>query len=238
MTPLTVRRKPLLSKTFLLKHQQINPVRQIAPRVTPMSLTQRLKQMQQIDNSSLLDLSHLQLEDFEGQLVGFGKFEHSTYQEAWKDQEWINFVASRFAKSTKETHRRMIRYVELKLEWHEANQTPIVRTPSTSGAPPNLAQQPPLVHQRGARAKTTAKAVAAPSTRAPVTTHLPDMESDEWEMDSVTFPSGYTASIPVDQDPNFLDMQERMTNMEHLMNRVIQHLDSQATRTPHEPTEP
>lgn len=217
----------LKDTSSLLEHQR---------RLNMSSLSNRLKQMQQVDMSTLSDLSHLRLGDFEEGVVGFGKYMTASYQEAWQDQEWISFVVSRFANSTKETHRRLIRYVELQLEWHESHQTPIMTSPGVSRQPTGLSHPVTNMSRLGSLPKAKPKAAAGRSTATsiavPVTTHLPDMESDWDELDSVTYHHGSMNPTPLSQDPNFQEMRERLLNMENVMGRVIEHLDRHASHTP------
>lgn len=194
-----------------------------------MSLSQRLKQMQQVDNSELSDLSHLPLADLHQEKVNFGqKYPGVTFQEAWKDQEWIQFVASRFSTSTKLAHRMLIRYIELQVDWHEVNNAAIPRVPpvesrtSTTG----LSRQMPVFPRLQAKSKAAPKAAAAHNIGGMVETHE---DPDDWELDSVMFQNGYTD--PTMTNPpglNMAEMQDRLLNMENVMNRMITHLEQQA----------
>ena len=74
----------------------------------------------------LTDLSHLSLTDLEQLKVSFGqKHLGHTFSQAWEDQQWINFMVSKYAESKVMSHRRLIRFVELKVEAHEAVQAVI-----------------------------------------------------------------------------------------------------------------
>ena len=55
-----------------------------------MSLTQRLKQLQQPESEAALpDLSHLRLEDLHQEKMDFqNKHRGETFAMAWKDQSW------------------------------------------------------------------------------------------------------------------------------------------------------
>ena len=191
---------------------------------TMASLSQRLKKMQVSDDSQLPSIDHLKLEDLESMKVSFGqKHSGSTFSEVWKkDQDWVSFVVNHYATSRKESHRLFIRYVELKLEWHEAN---MVSIPKVSPIESQGNQQMPVFTRLGAKSKAAPKAAADHSTGAGVITHLPDMEPEEWEISSQMYHPGSMNQSPVDQDPSFLEMRERLLNMENVMNRVIQHLE-------------
>ena len=79
-----------------------------------MSLTQRLKQLQQpIEEASLPDLTHLTLEDLHKEKVDFGnKHRGETFETAWKDQSWMEFISSHYSQSKHLPHRKVIRYIE------------------------------------------------------------------------------------------------------------------------------
>ena len=62
-----------------------------------MSLPQRLRQLQIPSNVTQESLAHLTLTDLNQEVVTFGqKYQGSTYEETWQDQEWIQFMASRY----------------------------------------------------------------------------------------------------------------------------------------------
>ena len=75
-----------------------------------------------------------------------------------EDQEWVQFMVSRYSKSTKESHRRYLRYVELKVEALEQSQETV---PSGSNPLGVL------------RSQAKAKAMARPIGN-PINTSLPD----------------------------------------------------------------
>ena len=90
------------------------------------SLLNRLKGLQAEVDVPLTDLSHLSLTDLEQEKVSFGqKHLGHTFSQAWEDQQWINFMVSKYAESKVMSHRRLIRLVELKVEAHEAAQAVI-----------------------------------------------------------------------------------------------------------------
>ena len=144
-----------------------------------MSLSNRLKNLQQVDHSTLSDLSQLTLDDLHQEKVTFGeKHMGKTFQEVWKDQNWIHFVASRYGKSAKAAHRLLIRYIELMVEHHETQQLPILVDPNADDQlPVSLAQgQRPAVIHVTPKAKAKPLAQTRSMTVGPIEAHLPDME--------------------------------------------------------------
>ena len=94
------------------------------------SLLNRLKGLQAEVDVPLTHLSHLSLTDLEQEKVSFGqKHLGHTFSQAWEDQQWINFMVSKYAESKVMSHRRLIRFVELRVEAHEAAQAVIPALP-------------------------------------------------------------------------------------------------------------
>ena len=180
-------------------------------------LAQRLRQLQMPVQVEVEDLSHLTLKDLSGEILTFGqKHNGKTFAEAWTDQEWVTFMATRYAQSTKLAHRRFLRYVELKLDQHESQQTGIPLIPADS------APVEPMHH--AAKAKMGAKAKAKPmASSQPV--YLPDMEG-EWAMEPGPYPSQTTTSSQM--TPEVHALQQKMLHMENAMLRIMNHLESQA----------
>ena len=192
--------------------------------IVPMSLSQRLKNLQQEDNTGLSDLTQLQLSDLHHEKVQFGeKHLGKTFSQAWEDQQWINFIAAKYSKSTKMAHRRLIRYIELKVEQHEATQEPIRVVP-----PPESqvfqSQQHPINPRVAARPKAKAHPASHPGPSTAV--YLPDMDTEGWELGMGMSQNGYMENTS--NNPDVVAMQARMLNMETALGRVIQHLETQA----------
>lgn len=120
------------------------------------------------------------------------------------DQGWIMFVAQRFHDSPKEEHRRMIRYIELKVTEVEENQ----------------AQRPVLprgIYATRAKAKAKAASRAASSELPSVTEALSSNMDDAEELVSEPDPS-YSVIMTSNQE-----LQERVQFLESALHQVIQH---------------
>lgn len=183
------------------------------------SLSQRLSQMQIHVAVQVEDLSHLPLEELSPELINFGqKHRGKSFHDTWKDQEWVTWMVSHFGNSTKTAHRRFLRYVELKLDHHEAQQLPIPVVPQDS--------QPMTSSSAHGAAKSAGPSPGMIAEKAkirpqhPGSVHLPDMEDAGWALEPGTYALG-----TMNQDPNMEAMQQRMLNLENALTRVIHHLE-------------
>ena len=177
------------------------------------SLSQRLRSLQIPATTTVESLAHLRLEDLETEVISFGqKHQGHTYLEAWADQEWIHFMINRYQGSTKESHRRLLRFVELKIEQMEQMQTVVPRV--SQG---NMSERPK------ARPKPVAKSLATP-------TSLPDGIEEDWDVESETFFPVTTTYAANQMNEEVHALKTRMLNMENALTRVIQHIEDQAIR--------
>jgi hypothetical protein len=186
------------------------------------SLSQRLLQMQTHVAIQVEDLSHLTLEELHTEAISFGqKHRGQSFQETWKDQEWVSWMVSHYGHSTKTSHRRFLRYVELKLDHHEAQQLPIPVVPqdslpmTSSGAKGSAKSAGPSPGMIAAKAKIR--------PQHPGLVHLPDMEDAGWALEPGTYTQG-----TMNQDPNMEAMQQRMLNQENALTRVIQQIEAKS----------
>lgn len=133
------------------------------------SLSNRLRALQIPATTTVESLEHLRLEDLAGETILFGqKHQGRTYLEAWEDQEWAQFMINRYQGSTEESHRRFLRFVELKIEQLEQAQTVLPPHQPLSGQ-----------NRPKAQAKPMAKSLATP-------TSLQD-GVDDWDVESEMF---------------------------------------------------
>ena len=174
-----------------------------------MSLSQRLRAIQISAAMPLVSLDQATLEDLSQEVITFGQAHmNQTYEQAWEDQEWVQFMVKRYQNSSKEAHVRFIKFVELKVNQIESLQEPVMPATRASGA-----------------VMPTAKPKAAPKSmgrRQPV----PDSEVD-WDVepemyDPLTMSSHQSASTE-----EFVALQQRVLKMEQALTSVVQHLDRQ-----------
>jgi hypothetical protein len=181
------------------------------------SLSSRLRALQIPATTTVESLEHLRLEDLAGETISFGqKHQGRSYLEAWEDQEWVQFMINRYQGSTKESHRRFLRFVELKIEQLEQAQHVV----------------PPRQHLSGqnrpkAQAKPMAKSLATPIS-------LQD-GIDDWDEESEMFIPVTTTYVQGQTSEEVHALQTRMLNMENALTRVIQHIEEQAVQIMNNP---
>ena len=204
------------------------PVFCLTPTVqhpTMTSLSQRLAQMQTQVAVQVEDLSQVTLEELSPELVDFGqKHRGQSFQETWKDQEWVSWMVKHYGASTKTAHRRFLRYVELKLDHHEAHQLPIPVIPQDS-LPMTASNVRGSAKADGPSPRMiAAKAKTRPLSQSSV--HPPDMEDAGWALE----PGTYTHET-MSSDHSVEAMQQRMLHLENALSRVIHHLEMTAVQT-------
>jgi hypothetical protein len=189
-----------------------------------MSLLARLKAVQTEVEVPLTDLSQLTLAELKTEVVSFGqKHQGETYETAWEDQGWINFMVSKYGTSKVLSHRRLIRFVELMVEHHERTSTRVPVLPPPESVAGGYALIGELSRRRSIRARAKAKAMS--TVPSGVTEPIPLDQEEELEFEM--FNQGTTATTPLHQDPEFTALQDRILNMENALGRVIKHLEDQ-----------
>ena len=205
-------------------HQETDPVN--APSLAVMSMSQRLSKLYQEVTVKGEDLSHLTLEELSAEKIKFGeKHQGATMEHVWRtDPEWIRFMVNRYETSVKPEHQRLMKFVELKLKYHEENQLPVRVPKAKSTAAPMTSRRQP-------------KCKAAPRTPIEVDeaeiSDLQLIESDAtWEnMSHIEMSNPETmplTDLNQQHAEEFQALQTRMLNMENALSRVIRHLEDQA----------
>ena len=130
-------------------------------------------------------------------------------------------MVSKYAKSKVTSHCRLIRFVELKVEAHEAAQAVIpVLPPKESQA--SAAETADHSGRRFIQPKAKADAGGFPVPRI-IAMDEELQELAEFEMySSGTIPP---VPMPLSGDPDFQAMTERMLHMETALTKVIRHLE-------------
>ena len=181
-----------------------------------MSLLARLKAVQTEVEVPLTDLSQLTLSELKTEVVSFGqKHAGETFETAWEDQSWINFMVAKYGTSKVLSHRRLIRFVELMVEQHERTSTRVPVLPP----PESVAGGYALIGELSGRRSIRAKAKAMSTVPSGVTEPIPLDQDEEQEFEM--FNQGTTATTPLHQDPDFTALQDRILNMENALGRVI-----------------
>ena len=197
-----------------------------------MSLIARLKNLQQTAEPVIPDMSDQTIESLENLTIEFGqKHKGKKYHEAWTDQEWVQFMVTRYSKSSNPDHQRFLKYVELMIVFHEESQLPITMNPI---ADRGIVTGHPTVHGHPVpKAKAKAKGQARTmgyNVHMQVPNHLPDLDpaDSEWENHSMMYQTEFIPENLVSQSPGFQAMSQRLLHMENALQRVIGHLEHQA----------
>jgi hypothetical protein len=189
------------------------------------SLINRLKTLQEETPVELPDLSALTLADLAKERVSFGqKHVGDTYEKAWEDQQWINFMVSKYGSSKVLTHRRLIRFVELKVEEHEQAQKAIPVMPPRD----SLAGYTDETSDHSGNRSILPKVQAQPAARYARYTGPPVPVEEEAELEFEMYKTGIMDPPPLSQDPDFQAVQQRLLNMEDALTKVIRHLEDRA----------
>jgi hypothetical protein len=163
------------------------------------SLCQRLKQIQVPTETVKMDFSHLSLNQLEETRVDFGQA-HSgkTYREMWVNhQDWILWFTGRYEKSGKESHQKMLYYIQLMIEKAEMNGTNV---PLTKGTAP-----------KSSMAMTKAKAMPKRAMQPPVeATSVWDATEEEYEIFTEEAEMGLSVAAPEGNNPDVSHLEHRM----------------------------
>jgi hypothetical protein len=198
-----------------------------------MSLGNRLKNLQLAAEPVIPDLSDQTISSLENLTINFGqKHKGKKFHEVWADQEWVLFMANRYAKSGNPDHQKFLKYVDLMVTHHEEQQlpitmngSPVITGPGTGGVSQTIHGQP----KAKAKAKSMPRAMGY-NVPMQVPNHLPDLDpaDSEWESHSMAYQMEYMPENLISQSPEFQAMSQRLLHMENALQRVIGHLEHQA----------
>lgn len=186
-----------------------------------MSLSQILRRLATQAPVTLPSLDHLTLEELATETIAFGqKYKGHQHQDTWQDQEWIQFMVSRYQNSSKEEHRRFLKYVELQVT---AIEQGLVTAPISS--------QTVIVPKAKPKVKPMAKSIATASG-----TSSPAGESG-WDMASEMYEPPTMNQVPMPMTKDMAAVQQRLLNMENAMTRVIRYMENKENIMNHMPEE-
>ena len=147
------------------------------------------------------NLEHMTLDQLAGQKIDFGKAKmNQTYEEAFLDLEWTNFMVTRYEKSDKPAHQKFLRYVKLRIQ---------------SG------QNPPL-KTKGVKTIDTKIKVKNQSATSHMAMPVGEEEDSEWE-EMITHQVQPKEEIPA-------EVESRLNRMEEALAQVISHLQQLSTQ--------
>jgi hypothetical protein len=178
-------------------------------------LTARLKAVQAAQEQEVQSsLDHLTLPELENEVISFGEAHMGhTFSQAWADQEWVKFMTTRYRKSSKESHMRFLKYVELKIEAAEAE----------------MQQRPMMPKAQGyAIPKAKCRPKAMPAYTMVHHGDAIDISSQAGGESVVSETEMYdtmTMNAQLEQQETMHALQTRMLNMEDALQKVIHHLE-------------
>ena len=181
------------------------------------SLSQRLKELQVPGEVAKFDFSHLSFSQLEETKVDFGQAHLGrTYREMWLNhQEWLLWFAGRYEKSGKESHQKILHYVQLMVERAELSGT---RIPVHKGVPSSVKTVKP-------KAKTWPKKLAQPPNETISVWDADEME--EFEMYGDEIEAGMSVVAATEgPSPNVAHLEARMLSMENALSQILLALEN------------
>lgn len=197
-----------------------------------MSLASRLSKIQEVKKPELPSIDHFTLEQLGAMTIDFGKTHRGrSYQHMWEvEQEWIVWFLQRYSQSSKMSHRLFCKFAELQIEMAENwnHRVPVYPT-SRDVTSENLTKEkmvPKAKAKMGAKTKGSGMQSYTPAF---------DMESEEkdefemfqeWELEQQL--DGLTVTTI---QADVLSLQDRMSNMENMLQQVLSHLQPKAAES-------
>jgi len=181
------------------------------------SLSQRLKELQVPGETAKFDFSHLSLSQLEETKVDFGQAHLGrTYREMWLNhQEWLLWFAGRYEKSGKESHQKILHYVQLMVERAELAGT---RIPVHKGVPSSVTPMKP-------KAKAWPKKLARPPND--VISVWDADETEEFEVYGDEIEAGMSvAAASEGPNSNVAHLETRMLSMENALSQILLMLET------------
>jgi|OrbCmetagenome_4_1107370.scaffolds.fasta_scaffold64011_1 hypothetical protein len=195
-----------------------------------MSLSKRLQQMQDKSQMTKPDFSKMSMEDMDHMKIDFGRQQlGKTFKTVWdQEQSWVTWFAQHYEHSHKYEHQVFLHYVEMKVEHAELTQQAI---PVTNPVP--KIKMPAVL---ATKSRAMPKSYAAPKSKAVARPSAiqEDSLAYDYDLDPENFEvipdleNVASQNLPEEGNPHVLAMEQRLYQMENVMARVIQHLESQA----------
>lgn len=179
------------------------------------SLSQRLKQIQTPTEPVKIDFSHLSLAQLEETKVDFGQTHNGkTYREMWQNhQDWILWFTGRYEKSGKESHQKMLHFIQLMIERAELTGTSV---PMTKGPAP-----------KSSLAMIKAKAMPKKAIQPPIeATSVWDATEEEYEIFTEEAEMGLSVAGPEGNNPDVSHLEHRMLHVETTLSQIITLLEN------------
>lgn len=193
---------PPVNFQLIVQHNRVIPPNPNMPSLADrFSEYQRLIQLNQTES----DVSQMTLEELGQERVGFGDAKKGmTYEEAFKDLRWTQYILRRYEKYETPSHLRFVKYVEMQLasQAKDSKQKPKNKTPE----------------------KPACSNVKELKT-------LPVDPADEWnELEEASSPLLLMEEIQ-DMRQSNQNLHNRMNNVEGMMEEIVQHLRHMNVKT-------
>ena len=172
----------------------------ISRRLTMSDWTQRLAKVQaSLPQEESEDVSHLTIEELKSEVMTFGKAHRGrTFEQVWNTSpEWTQWFLQHYQNSGKTSHKKMVRYIKLKIEEVETN--------------PEIGRQNPVMPKSHAAPKAMISRPKAKAQPGPQMAHA----GSEPRPDEPWMPS---------EDANVQNLQERMGMVENALQQILMHL--------------
>ena len=150
------------------------------------------------------DVSHMTLEELKGEMMSFGKTHRGkTFDQVWSSSpEWTQWFLQHYQNSTKVAHKKMVRFIKLKIEEMETQ--------------PEGMRQGPVMPQSHAMPKMMAGLPKAKARPVPTT----EDEGIEPRPEEPWIPS---------EDNGVQSLQVRMSMVENALQQILMHLAPDAS---------
>ena len=202
----------------------------VSPRDISMSLSKRLQQMQDKSQLTKPDFSGLSLDEMDQMKIAFGRQQlGKPFKEVWdREQSWVTWFTQHYENSQKYEHQIFLHYIEKRVERAEVTQQAI---PVTNVHPKIKIPVPGTTKSR-AMPKSFAMPKCKNMVRPPASQEIHhefdyDLDPDNFEV-IPELEDVASQNLPEENNPHVLAMEQRLYQMENVMARVIQHLESQA----------
>jgi len=176
-----------------------------------MSLSSRIDRVLQGNPEGIEAFQQLSLAEMAETRVTFGRTHvGKTYEELWNQEKgWIKWFCKTYQDSTKEEHRKLLIYVEGKVECLELeHELPTLETPTV---------QQGIVRPRS-KAMPKAKSASTPPTETE-TVDDTNISEEIWEPWDVTLPMNGAEMIS--QQENIGALQVRVLNIENALTEIL-----------------
>lgn len=189
-----------------------------------MSLASRLSKLQVKVEENLPSIDHYTREQLGEMTIDFGKTHRGrSYRHMWEvEQEWCLWLVQHYGQSTNMKRRLVIKYIEMQVDMAENWNHKVPVYPINSGA-----TQTPT---SGVGSMAKAKAATAKAKSLPMTSVKPDLMDneefdmlEEWELQQHL--DGQTLTT---LQGDVMSLQDRMVNMENMLQQVLAHLQPKA----------